>query len=251
MSEHGDTLTQRGIQAGPSGADADGDLSATQERFRTIYHTIRERIALLDYLPGERLSEGDLADEFAVSRTPVRRVLARLEAEGLLESRHGVGTFVTSLDMDELRELYRLRKELVGLIGRLDPVPPTAENIAAMAEIQLQCRQVAKASNPKTAFARANIAFFKELMKLVGNVPLRQMLELLFYRTARMWPAMTSDAIIVREADVFHAEIGETIRCLTAGDVDAAAHQRQSHISLALSRLENYVRNGVADRQPT
>jgi DNA-binding GntR family transcriptional regulator len=219
----------------------DGELSAAQERFRTIYHTIRERIALIDYRPGERLSEVDLADEFGVSRTPVRRVLARLETEGLLESRHGVGTFVTTLDMDELRDIYRLRKELAALIGTLSPNPVTPDILAAMIALQNQCRLVARAPDPKKAFSRTNIAFFSELMRLVGNEPLRQTQELLFYRTARMWPAMTTDEVIIKEAEIFHDEIRDTVQALQCGNLESAGYLRQAHISMALSRLEGYV----------
>ena len=68
-----------------------------RERFERIYGIIRDRICLLEYAPGMRLGEEDLAKEFGVSRTPIRRVLSRLETEGLLESRHGVGTFVTTI----------------------------------------------------------------------------------------------------------------------------------------------------------
>ncbi len=226
-------------------AASDGELSAVQERFWTIYHTIRERIALVDYLPEERLSEGDLADEFGVSRTPVRKVLARLEAEGLVESRHGVGTFVTTLDFEELRDTYRLRKELATLIGTFSSNPATPETIAVMRDLQRQCHSVARASNRKKAFARINIAFFNELMKLVGNAPLREMLELLFYRTARMWTAMTTDDVIIKELDIFHDEIRDTIRAIESGDLESVGYLRRTHISLAFSRLEAYLAAGV------
>src|SRR3546814_2838391 len=59
--------------------------SPAQERFARIYHALRDRICLLEYPPGLRLSEEEIAQEFDVSRTPVRRVLARLESEGLVE----------------------------------------------------------------------------------------------------------------------------------------------------------------------
>jgi AraC-like DNA-binding protein len=51
--------------------------SPARERLERIYATIRDRICLLEYQPGERLSEEQLAAEFAVSRTPIRRVLSR------------------------------------------------------------------------------------------------------------------------------------------------------------------------------
>jgi DNA-binding GntR family transcriptional regulator len=85
-------------------------------------------------------------------------------------------------------------------------------------------------------------------MKLVGNAPLRETLELLFYRTARMWPALMTEAAIVSEADIFRIEIGETIRYLQCGDVDAAAHLRRCHISTAFRRLESYVAGEAVDR---
>ena len=57
----------------------------SRERFERLYATIRERICLLEYAPLQRLSEEELAAEFKVSRTPIRRVLTRLEAEGRFE----------------------------------------------------------------------------------------------------------------------------------------------------------------------
>src|SRR3546814_8186046 len=90
-------------------------LFRSQERFARIYHALRDRICLLEYPPGLRLSEEEIAQEFDVSRTPVRRVLARLESEGLVEARHGVGTMVTSVDIrrseehtSELQSLMRI-----------------------------------------------------------------------------------------------------------------------------------------------
>ncbi|MDO7654393.1 MAG: winged helix-turn-helix domain-containing protein, partial [Paracoccaceae bacterium] len=56
-----------------------------------MHHEIRSRISVLDYPPGMRLSEVELAEEFGTSRTPLRRVLARLEDEGLVKPMHGVG----------------------------------------------------------------------------------------------------------------------------------------------------------------
>ena len=56
--------------------------SGARQRFERIHRVLRDRICLLEYGPGARLSEVELAREFGISRTPVRRVLGRLEAEG-------------------------------------------------------------------------------------------------------------------------------------------------------------------------
>ena len=66
---------------------------SARERADRIYRILRDRICLLEYAPGSLISEEELAQEFEVSRTPVRRVLGRLESEGLVQSVHGVGVW--------------------------------------------------------------------------------------------------------------------------------------------------------------
>ena len=100
---------------------------SARQRFDRIYHTLRSRICLHDYPPGERLREEDIALEFGISRTPVRQVLVKLETEGLLRSVHGVGTIVTDIDVEELAQVYQLRVELAEMIGKLSPMQPDEE----------------------------------------------------------------------------------------------------------------------------
>ena len=70
-------------------------------RARTLAHELVEslgdrirdgRLAAGDKLP----TEADLMAEFSVSRTVVREAISRLQAAGLVETRHGVGTFVVA-----------------------------------------------------------------------------------------------------------------------------------------------------------
>jgi GntR family transcriptional regulator len=68
----------------------------TSSRFATIAHDLRERIALGEFgATGALDSEAQLGARYAVSRPTVRRALEVLRDEGLVESRHGAGWFVT------------------------------------------------------------------------------------------------------------------------------------------------------------
>ena len=60
-------------------------------------------------MPGERCSESELAQRLAISRTPLRQALQRLEREGFLQVVPRVGWQVAPLDFDVFDELYDLR----------------------------------------------------------------------------------------------------------------------------------------------
>jgi len=63
--------------------------------YRQLASVLRDRIRSGEPAPGQRMpSEKDLHDEFGLARETIRRALAILRAEGLVEVRHGHGTFV-------------------------------------------------------------------------------------------------------------------------------------------------------------
>lgn len=76
---------------------------------RNVYHALREMILNFELYPGSRVTEGDLASRFGVSRTPVRSALQRLEAEGYLTIRPKQGCYVRPLDIEELADYYKVR----------------------------------------------------------------------------------------------------------------------------------------------
>lgn len=211
-------------------------LTLARERFERIYSTIRDRICLLEYEPGRRLAEEDLAREFGVSRTPVRRVLARLEAEGLLESRHGVGTFVIDVDIHRLMPVYRLRMELAELIGKLDPVPRTAEDLARVRAILARCDRIIGNPDAK-AYHRLNMDFFHELGAMTGNAPLRELSERLYFLTNRVWLKSVPFLNLPDEIAVFRREVADILAAMEVGDLEAVGYIRRSHISMSVKRM--------------
>jgi DNA-binding GntR family transcriptional regulator len=214
-------------------------LSMSRERFERIYKTIRDRICLLEYQPGERLGEEELAREFEVSRTPIRRVLSRLEGEGLLESRHGVGTFVTDVDIDALAQVFRLRMELAELIGKLDPVPRGPEDIARVRSLLARCDELLKKPDAKV-YARINMDFFQELGAMMGNQPLKEISERLYYLTTRIWLKAVPHLNLRDEITVFRREVADILAAMEVGDLEAVGHIRRSHISMSVKRMKRY-----------
>lgn len=209
-----------------------------RERFAHLHGLLRTRICLLDYPPGMRLSEEALAEEFGVSRTPLRRVLNRLEDEGLVNSVHGVGTIVTDVDIEELAQVYQLRMELAELIGRLSPVAPSSELLGGFRDLVRRGKELV--AKPDTRdFAQLNMDFFHALMSLTESEPLRDVSERLYYRTARIWLKSIPSLDFAEEVEVFTREMQDILTALEISDLDAAGHIRRSHISMSFRRLQS------------
>ncbi len=217
------------VSEGNPGEDA-------RARLQRLHDILRSRICLLDYPPGTRLSEEPLAAEFGTSRTPLRRALARLEDEGLIQTQHGVGTIVTDVDLAEMGRTYELRRELAGLAGRLSPVAVTPDIIARAHRFVARGRALARTPDPRE-FARLNMDFFHFGAALTENEALREASERLYYRTARIWLKSISRLDLGDEVRIFLTELEQTAAAVDGHDLLAAALIRQAHISMCEARL--------------
>lgn len=213
-------------------------LGGARNRFVRMHDEIRTRICLLDYAPGTRLSEETLAVEFGVSRTPLRRVLARLEDEGLLRSKHGVGTFVTDVNIAELVQTYRLRLELAELIGKLDPVAPSAKLLDAFRELSARSSALVSDPDPRR-FAQLNMDYFLAILQLTANEPLRAICERLYFQTTRIWLQSVFASLIDLQDEVviFDREIHDVLHAVEMHDIHAAALIQRAHVSMSFVRM--------------
>jgi DNA-binding GntR family transcriptional regulator len=91
-----------------------------------IVRDLRTRIARHELMPGSKLGESQLAEEFGVSRPRIREVLGALAQRGLVERIPNKGAVVARLDLSQVFEIYDVREMLEGLCTRLatQNVPP-------------------------------------------------------------------------------------------------------------------------------
>ena len=224
------------VSTKPPEIDDAARRTAAKERFQRIHRTLRDRICLLEYAPGSHLGEQELAREFGTSRTPVRRVLGRLEAEGLIERRHGVGTIVTAFDLQSLEQVYRLRLELASLMGRLAPLR-CGEGELALLQSHL-ARSDDLASHPvPIAFARLNMDFNTDLFSMIGNAPLREVTQRLYYQTTRIWIKSVPALNFADELAHFERQMFDVIEALKVGDHGSVGDICRVHISMSFERM--------------
>jgi DNA-binding GntR family transcriptional regulator len=100
-----------------------------------VYRRLKSELHDFLFVPGDRLSEGELGARLGVSRTPVREALFRLRNEGFLEVEAKTGWFVRPIDFDTVDALYDLRIVLetasVARLGQRHDEPPELEALKA------------------------------------------------------------------------------------------------------------------------
>jgi DNA-binding GntR family transcriptional regulator len=140
----------------------------------STYDRLRELIVSGVYPPGHRVTEHDLSERLAVSRTPIREALHRLESDGLVRSeRRGVS--VVELDPKALADAYQVRAALEALTAELaahrqqaGELPPAALNrLTRLAELADR----ATTDGDLAAGVVHNRAFHRHIAVLADNPP--------------------------------------------------------------------------------
>ncbi len=216
------------------------DTSPWRQRFNTIYKSLREQITLLDYPPETRLDVDALAKEFEVSRTPIRTVLQRLENEGLAITRHGVGTTVTAIDFNLVRDPLLMRMHLAELIGTLSPRVPDETVLIFLEKLLLEFDTLKTSSNSRK-FAQIDMQLHDCKCDLIGNELLRRAYDEMYCRSARTWFYLLPRMDWVTEHASLAQDISMTISALKRGDVAAVGYITRNALSSALFRFRDLI----------
>jgi DNA-binding GntR family transcriptional regulator len=194
---------------------------------KDAYLLILEAIEARVYKPGDRLVESELAEQFGVSRTPVREALQRLETQSML-SRDGRSLIVASLDHNQLAELYVVRSELEGLAARLAARHAADEEIRVLRGMVEDDKRLL--GGDPGVLSRANKRFHKLIHLASHNRFLVQQLDLVHRSMALV--ATTSFAAEGRDAAAL-VEHEQIVRAIELHDGEAADQALRAHISKA------------------
>jgi len=125
---------------------------------QAIIGELRNLICKGEYKPGQRLTEGQLAKRFGVSRTPIREVLNQLEKEGFIRIIPNVGAEVAKLSLKDIADIHNIMGVLEGLASRLATEELSDEDISKLEEYQFLMIKAAEAMNFELVF-ELNIEF--------------------------------------------------------------------------------------------
>ena len=134
--------------------------------YEEVAELLRERIFRQELKPGSWIDELKLAEEYGISRTPLREALKVLATEGLVTMKLRRGAYVTEVSERDLAEVYHLLALLES-----DAASVAAERASPqqMRELQDLHHRLAAASSDREEFFRINEAFHRKLLAVADN----------------------------------------------------------------------------------
>jgi DNA-binding GntR family transcriptional regulator len=190
-----------------------------------VREKIRMRIAEGEWGPGTRLVERDLAEEFQVSRVPVREALRALESEGFVDLLPRRGAVVRDLTRSVVSDLFDIRQVLEGLVARLVADRVDDEGLAQLCAVVDDGRRAVDAGDHAQC-GTANTAFHETLLQLSGNDSLRSVLEPVTGRLRWLFRQTTDHERVQREHEQLYAALA--LRDSELAAAVALAHVRAS-----------------------
>ena len=200
------------------------------------------RAAILDgeLRPGQRVNQEDWAARAGVSLIPLREALNALAGEGLVTHRPRRGYVVTELALDDLEEVYALRRLLETEALRRGVPRATDDDVALLAGSARACRAAARGGD-LAARLETNRVFHERLHALAGSRPLSRLIDLLWDSTEAyraLYYALPGEAA---EADRAHRAILDAV---ASRDAERAVALQDVHRERALERLRQALAGG-------
>jgi DNA-binding GntR family transcriptional regulator len=196
---------------------------APRALYEEVAELLRQRIFRRELEPGSWIDEVKLAQEYGISRTPLREALKVLAAEGLVTMKVRRGAYVTEVSEQDLAEVYHLLALLES-----DAAAVVAERATApqLKELQKLHKELEAAVKERERFFALNERFHMRLLEIAGNKWRNQMVaDLRKVMKLHRHNSLLKSGRIQESLDE-HARV---MQALAKRDADGARERMQEH----------------------
>ncbi len=229
-------------------------LSRPRTLASELVAALSERIRRGRLAPGHKLpTEAAVMAEFGVSRTVVREAISRLQAAGLVDTRHGVGTFVAGPGDPAAQRAFRIGPEQLATLQDVVAVLElrigveteaaglaaqrrTDENLRAMRQSLAEFAAAVEAGSDAVT---ADFGLHHEIAKATQNSHFAELLGTLGVRIiprARLDPALALSPERLAYLKRVHGEHESIVDAIAARDPDAARAAMRTHLANSRER---------------
>ncbi|BBP99245.1 transcriptional regulator [Burkholderia sp. SFA1] len=228
--------------------DRDDAQAPSQDRKATLAQALRHRILRMELAPGASLDEVALAEEFGLSRPPVRELMRQMAAEGYIELEANRTARVASMNYDSLRNYFLAAPLIYVATTKLAAVHATQAEIDGLKRIQERFRAAVE-GNAVDERVLENDHFHFAIGKMAHNPYLLPSLCRLLIDHARLGKTFYQPRDERMDAELAEAvqQHEDIIDAIQRRDADAAGEIVREHVYLARRNMASYVApEGVA-----
>ncbi|MFZ2295058.1 MAG: GntR family transcriptional regulator [Polaromonas sp.] len=193
-----------------------------------VAELLRQRIFNRELVPGSWIDELKLAEEYGISRTPLREALKVLATEGLVTMKVRRGAYVTEVSDSDLSDVYHLLALLESDAAAVVAAKATEPQLKELQDLH---NELEKAVNNRERFFEINEAFHMRLLEIANNrwrdqmvADLRKVMKLnrhnSLLKSGRIEESLTEHRAMMA--------------ALAARDADASAQRMREHFSSGL-----------------
>jgi len=222
----------------------DGSARALSERKRgegvkLVYRMLRDDILNLVLLPGSPVDEIQLAEQFSMSRTPIREALVRLAGEGLVKTLPNRSTIVSNIDFFNLNQFFDAITLMYRVTTRLAAQNRTDPDLEIVRARQAEFVRAVEAQD-----ALAMISANREFHAAIAEAGRNHYYTILFCRLLddgrrilRMYYLSYEDRLPLRYVE----EHDLMIDAIEAGDVEAADRLATAHADQIVEQIQQMI----------
>lgn len=199
-----------------------------------VYTALRDSICDGDLVPGERLTQDELAEQLGVSRQPVGQAILLLKSQGFVSETGRRGVVVAPLGEDMVRDIYEVRRSLDELAARLAAERAEATELNRGYEILEHGKQLVAAGSVKD-LVKADMAFHTFTYEISGNVLIQQSLAVHWQHLRRVMSGVIEQDDY---RDILWSEHEQILDAIRDGAGERAAALSRRHIEAASVALQ-------------
>jgi DNA-binding GntR family transcriptional regulator len=201
--------------------------------YEDVADKLREQIFSKKLLPGSWLDEQSLADQFGISRTPMREAIKVLASEGLVTIKMRRGAYVTEVFRSDLEQIFTILSLLEGQAAKEAATKASEAQLNLLDHLHHRL-ETAAADRDIEQFFEINVKFHELIQEIAGNrwmngviADLRKVLKL------HRRDSLTSTGRL-QNSLLEHREI---LRALLKRDEAAAESAMQKHLANGLEAV--------------
>jgi DNA-binding GntR family transcriptional regulator len=181
------------------------------------------------------LSEKDLCKTFKVSRTPLREAIKWLESMKLVTVIPRYGTYVSPIDINEVRCAFEVKIKLEGLAGEMSATRMSTDQLKELHALIEKSDALLK-NEGQRYLIEVDSNFHEVIYRSTGNPILQEILENIHCRCARLWNSALSQRVPIPE--IMH-QLNEIYLSLEDRDCEKAKHLLEDHVRYFIDLIKN------------